>query len=87
MSDAPRLDSGTGSFAPMSIAPAERPRDRRPVYVGLGIMVLALVFWWNRRQRDRFDREDRGDRGKPTRRRDEDSDDLHDAARGDKDEA
>ena len=45
--------------------------DRRPIYLGAGLVVLALAFHWNRRRRDRFDRED------------DDGDDLHAAARGD----
>lgn len=87
------------SAVPDSAAPAERDRlppliipqsqpepDRRPAYVGLGLVVMAAALWWNRRQRDRFDRED--DR-RPRRlrvrdvERDADADDLHAAARGD----
>lgn len=74
--DAARLDAGPRGPL-MTISPAEREPDRRPIYLGAGIVLLALVFWWNRRQRDRFDRED-----KP-RSRDDDADDLHAAARGD----
>lgn len=35
----------------------KRTTDTRPVYVGLGIFVLAALFWWNRRRRERFDQE------------------------------
>lgn len=53
--------------------------DRRPMYVGAGLIVLAVVFWWNRSRREKFEREDAG---KTT---DADADDLHDAARSNKD--
>jgi hypothetical protein len=71
---------------PMAIAPSRSEPDRRPAYVGLGLVVMATALWWNRRQRDRFDRED--DRARRPRRvrdaeRDADADDLHAAARGD----
>lgn len=64
------------------VIPQDRPpADRRPVFVGAGLIVLALAFWWNRRRRDRFEREDQGAPVRP--RRDADADDLHAAARGD----
>ena len=38
--------------------PAGRaPNDRRPVYVGAGIALLAAAFYWNRRNRERFEPE------------------------------
>ncbi len=81
-------------LSPMTIAQAKPDADRRPIYVGAGIVVLAAVFWWNRRQRERFDREDanggsRRDRVRERSRSDDDADDLAAAARGDepKDEA
>jgi hypothetical protein len=73
---------------PMTVTPDRPAPDRRPAYVGLGLVVMAAALWWNRRQRDRFDRED--DRSRRPRRvrvrdveRDADADDLHAAARGD----
>jgi hypothetical protein len=51
--------------------PPQRSSDRRPIYVGLGLVVLALLFWWNRSRRERFEAEDE---------RDDDGDDLHAAA-------
>ncbi len=79
-----RLDDGSKFVLPPTVIPLDRPdADRRPVFVGAGIIVLALMFWWNRRRRDRFEREDRGD--PPARRArdsDDDADDLHAAARG-----
>ncbi|MBS1123095.1 MAG: hypothetical protein H6Q90_5323 [Deltaproteobacteria bacterium] len=83
-SDPPRLsdDGARPTLAPMSI-PASRPEpDRRPVYVGAGLVVLAAMFWWNRRRRDRYDREDAdadADAAKSAKP-DEDADDLHAAA-------
>ena len=63
---------------PMAIAQDKPAVDRRPIYIGAGLVVLAMVFYWNRRRRDRFDREDA-----PDDHRDDDGDDLHAAARGD----
>ena len=79
-----------GTLAPIVVRadPALAP-DRRPVYVGAGLIAFAALFWWNRKRRDRFERED----GRPVRRpraerrsRGEDSDDLHAAASGDRTE-
>jgi len=82
-----RLDDGSKFVLPPTVIPLDRPdADRRPVFVGAGIIVLALMFWWNRRRRDRFEREDRGDppmrRSRDSRDSDDDADDLHAAARG-----
>lgn len=42
---------------PMTMPAAQDVRtvDRRPVYVGIGLVVLAAVFWWNRRRRARLE--------------------------------
>ena len=82
-----RLDDGSKFVLPPTVIPLDRPdADRRPIFVGAGIIVLALMFWWNRRRRDRFEREDRGDpsrrRSRDSRDSDDDADDLHAAARG-----
>jgi len=43
---------------PISV-PREQPTaDRRPVFVGAGIIALAAAFWWNRRRRAQYERED-----------------------------
>ncbi|MEO7733534.1 MAG: hypothetical protein ABIY55_21405 [Kofleriaceae bacterium] len=77
------------TLPPMTVRLDPPDRDRRPFYVGLGLVVMATAFWWNRRQRDRFEHEDdRARRPRRTRPRrdahevDEDADDLHAAARG-----
>jgi hypothetical protein len=100
----PRLDDATRDRTetrarlalPPVVIPQDRPAaDHRPAYLGLGLIVLAVVFWWNRRRRDRFEQEDGdgdgdGDGTEPrterARRRaasDADADDLHAAAHGD----
>lgn len=81
------LSEGPRVALPPTVIPLDRPStDRRPVYVGAALVMLAAALWWNRRQRDRFDREDRGERPARPRReraRDADADDLHAAAHGD----
>ena len=74
----PAATMSDGSRVPMPpiVVPADKPTsDRRPVYVGAGLVVLAAIFWWNRRQRERT-----GPSEKPARRGDDDADDLHAAA-------
>jgi hypothetical protein len=61
-----RMDDGSRApLPPMVIAPEPRRTDRRPVYVGLGIMVIAALFWLNRRRRARFEPEPSGEPDKP----------------------
>ena len=44
---------------PMAI-PQEQPKtDLRPIVVGAGIIALAIVFWWNRKRRARYEAENR----------------------------
>ncbi|HTR51886.1 MAG TPA: hypothetical protein VMJ10_14320 [Kofleriaceae bacterium] len=51
-------------LAPIPI-PQEQPRtDVRPVIVGAGIVALAIVFWWNRRRRARYEAENRENESK-----------------------
>jgi hypothetical protein len=53
----PRLIDGTRIVLPPMVIPQDRPAaDRRPAFIGAGLIVLAVVFWWNRRRRDRFER-------------------------------
>jgi hypothetical protein len=84
----PRISDGTKIVLPPMVIPQDRQAaDRRPVYFGAGLIVLAVVFWWNRRRRDRFEHEDgikpRRARRPPGDRADADADDLHAAAAGD----
>lgn len=52
---APTL-SGSGltdthvSLPPMQVHQDQPGPDRRPVYVGAGLIVIAAIFWWNRRR-------------------------------------
>lgn len=54
----PRLDAGPRGTPPRTMSPARREPDRRPVYLGGGLVVMALVFWWNRHRRERFERDE-----------------------------
>lgn len=52
---APTMTEGRHTPLPPMVMPSAEPRrtvDRRPVYVGAGIVVLAGLFWWNRRRKD-----------------------------------
>jgi len=86
--EAARLDDGSKFTLPPMTIPLDRPAaDRRPLYVGAGVILLALGLWWNRRQRDRFEEEERGERPGPRRTRtprntDDDAGDLRAAAHG-----
>jgi hypothetical protein len=73
-------DGGKLSLPPMRIDPPKPEPDRRPVYVGAGLLVFAALFWWNRKRREKFEREhDETPTEKPGKR-DEDADSLHAAA-------
>lgn len=82
------LDDGSRiALPPIRVdQPAPEP-DRRPVYLGAGLVVLAAIFWWNRKRREKFEAENppgvphRVPRATAKRKkRDEDADDLHAAA-------
>lgn len=51
------MTAGPRAPLPPMTMPAQDVRtvDRRPVYVGIGLVVLAAVFWWNRRRRARLE--------------------------------
>jgi hypothetical protein len=50
-------DASRTPLPPMTMPQEHRATDRRPVYVGIGLVVLAAVFWWNRRRRARHEDE------------------------------
>lgn len=53
------MDDGSRTpMPPIKVPQQTATADRRPVYVGLGIVVLAAVFWWNQRRRARFEKEE-----------------------------
>jgi len=55
----PSLSDGSHVPLPPLVIPQDRPpADRRPVFVGLGIAILAAVFWWNSRRRARYEHGD-----------------------------
>ncbi len=84
------VDSGERpSLAPMEIPQEQREPDRRPIYVGLGLIVLAVIMYFNRKNRQKLERDyeqrsaDKADQDKearPARARGDDGDDLHAAA-------
>lgn len=58
MGHATMTDGTHTPLPPMAGVPTEKPAtDRRPVYVGLGIVLLAAAFWWNQRRRARFEKD------------------------------
>ena len=82
------IGDGGGKLAPIRVdAPAAPAPDRRPVYLGAGLIVLAAIFWWNRKRREKFEEDHpqevpaRVPRATAKRKnRDDDADDLHRAA-------
>jgi hypothetical protein len=75
-------DGGEAKFPPMRVE-AKAETDRRPVYVGAGLVLLAALFWWNRRRREQLENE-HAPRATPARAADADADALHAAAEDDK---
>ncbi len=46
-------------MAPIFLKPEAQPAvDRRPVFIGAGIVLLAVAFWWNMKRRSKLDEED-----------------------------
>jgi hypothetical protein len=56
----PTISDGTHlPIAPMTIHPETQPDvDRRPMFIGAGIVLLAGVLWWNMKRRAREEDED-----------------------------
>lgn len=46
----PSLTDTHVSLPPMQVHQDAPGPDRRPVYVGAGLIVIAAIFWWNRRR-------------------------------------
>ncbi|HEU0036596.1 MAG TPA: hypothetical protein VFQ53_38550 [Kofleriaceae bacterium] len=89
MNELPPLSGGSDRpvLQPMSFPETTREPDRRPVYVGAGLVLLAIVFWWNRRRRERFEDDAAGKPARGKRSGDADADDLHAAAEAPADDA
>jgi len=49
-------DASRSPLPPMTVPQEGRTADRRPVYVGIGLVVLAAAFWWNRHRRRQQDK-------------------------------
>lgn len=53
----PTLSEGRHIPLPPVVIPVAPPApDRRPVWVGAGIVVIAAMLWWNRKRRDELER-------------------------------
>jgi hypothetical protein len=48
---APGLTEQHVPMPPMTVKQPTPGPDRRPVYAGAGLIVIAAIFWWNRRRR------------------------------------
>jgi hypothetical protein len=55
------MSEGHTPIAPISVPEESPSADRRPVFVGAGIVLLAGLFWWNMRRRARLEQEDSPD--------------------------
>lgn len=71
------IDADHRPGLPPIAIPQTTETDRRPIYVGLGLIVLAAIFWWNRKQREKLEADYEERTGG---KRDRDADDLHAAA-------
>jgi len=56
----PSMSDGTKyKMEPIVVAQdAKGTTDKRPIFVGAGLVVLAAIFWFNRRQREKFGKDD-----------------------------
>jgi hypothetical protein len=84
-------DGGNASLPAIRVDASAPEPDRRPVYLGGGLIVFAAIFWWNRKRREKFEAENAQDlpdgvpratakRPRGNKSRDEDADALHSAA-------
>ena len=68
-SDAPGIRPLDGELpSTIAVRPGPKQTDRRPFYVGAGVVLLAVVFWWNRRERDKREAADRAEQERTARR-------------------
>ena len=51
-------ESHRAPLPPMAVPPSPTEADRRPMFVGAGIVLLAGLFWWNMRRRARLANEE-----------------------------
>jgi hypothetical protein len=54
MAPAPPSAATRPALPPIAVAQEDPPADKRPLIIGAGLVVLAAVFWWNRKRRARF---------------------------------
>lgn len=81
--DAPGIRPREGDIpSTLAVRPAPKRTDRRPFYVGAGIVLLALVFWWNRREREKREEADRAEEERQARKRRKDDDDADEGDAG-----
>lgn len=52
-STATMSDSSHTPLPPMTLPSEKRTTDRRPVYVGAGLVLLAAAFWWKQRRKQK----------------------------------
>jgi hypothetical protein len=73
LDDRPRLTIGQE---------VRRSGDRNTAYLGVAVVVLGAMVWWNRRRRDRFERDDSraAEARAPHAAQDDDADELRAAA-------
>ena len=55
----PTMSDGSKMPPPPETKQEAAPADRRPLYVGAGVILLATAYFWNRRRRERFEREEK----------------------------
>jgi hypothetical protein len=68
-SDAPGIRPREGDIpSTLAIRPGPKQTDRRPFYVVGGVVLLGLVFWWNRREREKREAADRAEQERQARR-------------------
>lgn len=65
----PSLREGGDVPATVMVRPPTKQADRRPLYLVAGIAVLAMVFLWNRRERQRREAAERAEEARRNRRR------------------